>query len=164
MHIRSVIYGKKRKVNITERRRNGDWMALNSHWMVTEMYLPFSRLNSDWKVTEWRLSVFMEWWRCEYPFNCNSQTQVACSPGCYNIQSRWWFIANCNCRLCEHQFYKLIYFKHKFKCLFSYTMSAETPNVIYTSNIEDTEDLRHKLIVTNLWVITKSFFLDNDSF
>ena len=31
--------------------------------MVTEMYLPFSRLNGVWKVTEWRLSVFTEWWR-----------------------------------------------------------------------------------------------------
>ena len=30
-------------------RRNGDWMALNGHWMVTEMYLPFSRLNGDWR-------------------------------------------------------------------------------------------------------------------
>ena len=56
------LYTKKRKVNITERRRrNGDWMALNSDWMVTEMYLPFSPLNGDWMVTEWRLSVFMEW-------------------------------------------------------------------------------------------------------
>ena len=38
-------------------------MTLKGHWMVTEMYLPFSRLNGDWKVTEWRLSVFTEWWR-----------------------------------------------------------------------------------------------------
>ena len=38
-------------------------MTLNSHWMVTEMYLPFIRLNGDWKMTEWRLSVFTEWWR-----------------------------------------------------------------------------------------------------
>ena len=36
-------------------------MALNSHWMVTEMHLPFSRLNGDWKVTEWHLLVFTEW-------------------------------------------------------------------------------------------------------
>ena len=50
-----ISYKKKRKVNITERRRNGDWMALNGDRMVTEMYLPFSRLNGDWKVTEWRL-------------------------------------------------------------------------------------------------------------
>ena len=50
-------------MNITERRRNGDWMALNGDWMVTEMYPPFSRLNGDWKLTEWRLSVFTEWWR-----------------------------------------------------------------------------------------------------
>ena len=54
---------EKKKVTIIERRRNGDWIALNGHWMVTEMYLPFSRLNGDWKVTEWRLSVFTEWWR-----------------------------------------------------------------------------------------------------
>ena len=38
-------------------------MVTEWHWMVTEMYLPFSRLNRDWKVTEWRLSVFTEWWR-----------------------------------------------------------------------------------------------------
>ena len=54
---------KKRKVNITERRRNGDWMTLNGNWMVIEMYLPLCRLNGDWEVTEWRLSVFTEWWR-----------------------------------------------------------------------------------------------------
>ena len=53
---------KKRKLNITERRRNGDWMTLNGHWMVTEMYLPFSRLIGHWMMTEWRLSVFTEWW------------------------------------------------------------------------------------------------------
>ena len=39
---------KKRKANITERRRNGDWIALNGHWMVTEMYLPFSRMNGGY--------------------------------------------------------------------------------------------------------------------
>ena len=50
-------------MNITERRRKGDWMALNGHWMVTEIYLPFSRMNGDWKVPEWRLSVFTEWRR-----------------------------------------------------------------------------------------------------
>ena len=54
---------KERRAKITETRRNGDWMALKGHWMVTEMYLPFSRLNGDWKVTEWGLSVFTEWWR-----------------------------------------------------------------------------------------------------
>ena len=52
MHIKSVTCEKKGKVNITDSRRNGDWMALDGDCMVTEMYLPFSRLNGDWKVTE----------------------------------------------------------------------------------------------------------------
>ena len=30
----SYIYTEKRKVNITERRQNGDWMALTGHWNV----------------------------------------------------------------------------------------------------------------------------------
>ena len=38
------IYGKKKRAKITERRRNGDWMALKGHWMVTEMCLPFSQI------------------------------------------------------------------------------------------------------------------------
>ena len=70
MHIRSVIHGNKRKVNIIDRRRNG-------YWIVTEMFLPFSRPNGDWKVTEWRLSVFTEWWRfvlCKAYFICNQLT------------------------------------------------------------------------------------------
>ena len=37
---------KKRKVNITEKRWNGDWMPMNG----------------DWKVTELRPSVVTEWW------------------------------------------------------------------------------------------------------
>ena len=49
MHIRPVTHEKKRKVNITERRQNDTWMTLNGDWMVTEMYLPFSRLNYDRK-------------------------------------------------------------------------------------------------------------------
>ena len=44
---------KERRAKITERRRNGDWMALKGYWMVTEMYLPFSRLNH---VTERRVN------------------------------------------------------------------------------------------------------------
>ena len=45
--------------------RKGDGMVTEWHWMVNEMYLPFSRLYGEWKVTEWRLSVFTEWctWR-----------------------------------------------------------------------------------------------------
>ena len=50
---------KKRKWTLLK----GDGMVTELFWMVTEMYLPFSRLNGDWKVTEWRLSVFTEWWR-----------------------------------------------------------------------------------------------------
>ena len=53
----------REKANITERRLNGEWMARtrNGHWMVPEMYLPFSRLKGDWKVTERWLNV-REWW------------------------------------------------------------------------------------------------------
>lgn len=52
---------KRRKVNITERLWNGDWMALNEYWMVTKIFLPFSRLNGDGNVTEWSLSILTEW-------------------------------------------------------------------------------------------------------
>ena len=51
MQIRSVTYETNRKVNITERWRNGDWMALNGDWMVNEMYLPFSRLNGAFRFS-----------------------------------------------------------------------------------------------------------------
>ena len=50
MQIRSVKYGGKRKVYITERRRNVDWMTLNGDWMVTEMYCN-SVVTGDWKFT-----------------------------------------------------------------------------------------------------------------
>ena len=46
---------KKRRANITERRRNGDWM-------VTEWSLTCTCHSVDWMVTERRLSVFTEWW------------------------------------------------------------------------------------------------------
>ena len=53
-------------------------MALKGHWMVTEMYLPFSRLNGDWKVTEWRLSFFTEWWRFVLWVFFQSKVSLAC--------------------------------------------------------------------------------------
>ena len=62
---------KGRRAKITEMRRNVDWMTLKGHWMVSEMYLPFSRLNGDWKVIEWRLSVFTEWLRFVLCINVN---------------------------------------------------------------------------------------------
>ena len=39
---------KKRKVNITERRRNGDWMALNGHWNVPAIQSTEWWLKGDW--------------------------------------------------------------------------------------------------------------------
>ena len=47
MHIRSVIC-EKRKVNITERRRNGDWMTLNGHWNVPAIQSTEWWLKGDW--------------------------------------------------------------------------------------------------------------------
>ena len=39
---------KKRKMNITERRRNGDWMALNGHWNVPAIQSTEWCLKGDW--------------------------------------------------------------------------------------------------------------------
>ena len=47
MHIRSVIW-EKRKVNITKRRRNGDWMTLNGHWNVPAIQSTEWQLKGDW--------------------------------------------------------------------------------------------------------------------
>ena len=60
MHIRPYqLQKEKREMNITERRRNGGWMALNGHWNV-----PAIKSTEWWlKFTEWPLSVFREWWR-----------------------------------------------------------------------------------------------------
>ena len=60
---------KNIKVNIIERRQNGDWMILTGNWLVTEMYLQFSRHNGNGEVAEWRLSAPRQWWRFFFWFN-----------------------------------------------------------------------------------------------
>ena len=54
---------KKRKANITERRRNGDWM-------LTEKYLPFSLLNSDWGAFHFSRNGSVS--SCELGMNCRN--------------------------------------------------------------------------------------------
>ena len=60
---------KNIKVNIIERRLNGDWMTLTGNWLVTEMYLQFRRHNGNLEVAEWRLSAPTQWWRFFFWFN-----------------------------------------------------------------------------------------------
>ena len=61
-------------MNITERQRNGDWMALNGHWMVNECTCH----SVDWMVTERWLNGAWQFSRnggvssCEIHFNQNN--------------------------------------------------------------------------------------------
>ena len=75
----NTIYIRKNiKVNITERRQNGDWMTLTGNWLVTEMYLQFSRHNGNGEVTEWSFLAPRQWWRFVFWFNLTKKKTNFC--------------------------------------------------------------------------------------
>ena len=73
-------------MNITERRRNGDWMALNGHWNVHAIQLTEWWLTGDWMA----------------PFSFQEMVAFRLVPFMYKMHFLWsktvWSASRCNCK------------------------------------------------------------------